>query len=134
MVGSCSGEIGSLFAFNLKGRGLHFPFSNWLTEPKGVQWQKWQQRLADEGPKAEAVFKALDANSDGTISVKELADSKRFKDDRKKDVGAAFKQKDLNGDGKISQHEFNKTFGQMAGNRSGQKDGDNRSADGDTQN
>lgn len=68
-----------------------------------------------DGDRAADVFAAIDENSDGQITAKELSESKHFRDKDKKDVGAAFKEKDLNGDGGISEHEFKKTFGENRG-------------------
>lgn len=57
------------------------------------------------------IFAAIDADGDGSITVKELGDSRRFADASQEKIDAAFKEKDLDGDGAISEHEFTKSFG-----------------------
>ncbi len=59
---------------------------------------------------AASIFEAIDTDGDGSISRKELGESKRFADSSKGEVAQAFSEKDLNGNGEISQHEFEKTF------------------------
>jgi len=80
-------------------------FSGISAEEKAVG-----QDQAQPATKAASVFSAIDADADGKITPKELADSRRFQDAGKGEVSAAFKEKDLNGDGGISAHEFTKTF------------------------
>ena len=76
----------------------------------GPGGRKGAGNATNDSPDAAIVFDAIDTNDDGTISAKELGDSKKFKDADKKEVGAAFKEKDLNGDGSISGKEFSRTF------------------------
>jgi len=71
--------------------------------------------------RAAAVFDAVDENDDEKITPKELADSKRFEDSDRKDVGEVFKKKDLNNDGAISKKEFIRTFGPRDGGKGTKK-------------
>jgi hypothetical protein len=79
--------------------------------------RKGKGNASHEGPDAATVFDAIDTDGDGSISAKELGESKRFKDADKKEVGAAFKEKDLDGDGSISGKEFARTFGKHGGGK-----------------
>lgn len=100
---------------------LFFALTGAIADPAADKTQKDGKGKGGGKPDAETVFKAIDADGNGSITAKELGDSKRFKDASKKDVGEAFKKKDLNEDGAISKHEFMKTFGK--GDKSGKKGG-----------
>ncbi len=80
--------------------------------PESKEREKGPKGGGEHGhPDAEEVFKRIDSDGNGSISIKELADSKRFEDADRKELGAAFLEKDLNNDGSIGLHEFQKTFG-----------------------
>jgi hypothetical protein len=56
-------------------------------------------------PNPEEIFKKLDANSDGAVSLDEFKASKRAQQDPAK-AEAAFKSMDKNADGQVSLEEF----------------------------
>lgn len=72
-----------------------------------------------KAPNHEAMFKKLDANSDGSVSLDEFKASPRGKKDPAK-AEAAFKKIDANADGNISLDEF-KAVGPPKGGHGGKK-------------
>ncbi len=58
------------------------------------------------GDMALEIFKRVDANGDGKVGPKELADSRMFEDADRKEVAEAFGRWDKDGDGSIGPREF----------------------------
>jgi len=68
---------------------------------------------------AEEIFKALDTNGDGAVTLDELT-AKRKTPEQKEKAEKMFKAKDKDGDGKLTLEEF-KAHGKKEGGKKGKK-------------